>query len=72
MTDEYMVWDIGDPEPEDVWGVLSDFVDDDYDNPILFGKTYDGEWKTYLNGGKMYLDWDDVVRRFGPVRGKRE
>ena len=69
-------WDIGDPEPpEDVTGVYSvHFGDtDEYEDgvPLRFGRTRSG-WKTYLFGGKAYYDWDEVVRRFGPVREIKE
>lgn len=64
-------WDIGDPEPGDVTEVFSVHFDDtdEYNSavPLRFGRTYDGQWKTYLFGGKSYYDWDELVRRFGPV-----
>ncbi|MCD2099590.1 hypothetical protein QNA24_29935 [Rhodococcus qingshengii] len=73
MSQELRTWDIGDPEPgDDVLEVASiEFDDiDEYDSgvPLRFGRTYAGEWKTYLFGGKSYYNWADVVRRFGPVR----
>ncbi|EHK86399.1 hypothetical protein [Rhodococcus pyridinivorans] len=66
-------WDIGDPEPaEDVTAVFSVHFDDtdEYEGgvPLRFGRTYSGDWKTYLFGGKAYYDWAELVRRFGPVR----
>lgn len=63
------LWDMGDTEPEGVDSVESmcGWFDDDYSEPLKFSRTYRGEWKTYLNGN-MYLDWGEMVRRFGPVR----
>lgn len=64
------VWYMGDPEPpEDVIGVVSmcEIFDDDDDGRMVFGRTLKSGWKSYLNGGKIYLGWDEVVRRFGPV-----
>ncbi len=64
-------WDIGDPEPEpDVIVVLDGTDSDGEDNPD-WGRTYDGDWKGYKNGGKVYLDWAELVRRWGPVSEKR-
>lgn len=67
-------WDIGDPEPgEDVLGVL-DYTADEYDPNDLecddrpgWGRTYHGDWKGY-KGGKIYLGWDELVRRWGPLK----
>lgn len=71
MTEESIVriWDIGDPEPpEDVIGVVSMCeIFDDEDGRLVFGRTLKFGWKSYLNDGKIYLDWPEVVRRFGPV-----
>ena len=67
-------WDLGDPEPgEDVLSVL-DYTDEGYqpngwerdDNP-RWGRTYDGRWKGY-KGGKIYLSWDELTRRWGPLQ----
>ena len=50
-------WDIGTPEPEGV-GAVNDYTypDDleDQDSPS-WGRTYDGDWKGYKNGSKVYL-----------------
>lgn len=62
-------WDIGDPEPpEDVIGVVSmcEIFDDEFGGRMVFGRTRQFGWKSYLDG-KIYLDWSEVVRRFGPV-----
>lgn len=71
VVDAERRWDIGDPEPGDVTEVFSVHFDDtdEYNSavPLRFGRTYDGQWKTYLFGGKSYYDWDELVRRFGPV-----
>lgn len=78
------VLDVGAAEPPNVIGVESlawvnygdgygpTLADEsDADDPeaelITLGKTYRGEWKFYL-GGKTYIDWGTVLRRFGPVR----
>gem|GEM_PF-5460742 len=59
-------WDIGDPEPDGVQGVRDHTHDCDQDNPE-WHRTYDGEWKGYKDGGKVYLDWAELTRRWGPV-----
>lgn len=62
-------WDIGDPEPPaDVIGVMDDFADDDEEDSPRWGRTHSGDWKGYKNGGKVYLPWAELVRRWGPVR----
>lgn len=65
MTDP-RAWDIGDSEPEGVIGV-HDGTDNDGDDSPRWGRTYSGDWKGYKNGGKVYLDWAELVRRWGPV-----
>lgn len=61
-------WDIGDPEPEGVGSVRDGFADDEDDDNNRWGKTTDGKhWKGYKNGGKVYLEWAELVRRWGPV-----
>lgn len=64
-------WDIGDPEPENV-GSVHDYTHpanpEDHDS-ARWGRTYQGEWKGYKNGGSVYLDWAELVRRWGPVTG---
>lgn len=67
------IWDMGDPEPpEGVIGVVSmcEIFDDEDDGRMVFGRTKQFGWKSYLNG-KIYLDWPEVVRRFGPVHEYR-
>ncbi|WP_156479487.1 hypothetical protein [Gordonia sp. QH-12] len=58
------------------WGdgptLADESADDDPEAELLnFGKTsapsIDGYWKFYL-GGKTYIDWETMLRRFGPVR----
>ncbi|RRQ26292.1 hypothetical protein DK926_18775 [Rhodococcus sp. Eu-32] len=76
MTDNAIgtVLDMGAPEPADnVIAVESiEFDDiDEYDSGVAltFGRTRNSnEWKGYLFGGKVYYRWDELVRRFGPVR----
>lgn len=62
------VWDINDLEPEGVVSVY-DYTDhDEFDaDSNRWGKTTDGDWKGYKNGFKVYLDWPELVRRWGPV-----
>lgn len=61
-------WDIGDPEPEGVTRVYDHTHPADIDEePALWGRTAGGDWKGYKNGGKIYLDWPELVRRWGPV-----
>jgi hypothetical protein len=59
-------WDIGDPEPEGVTAVR-DYTDGDDCCSSGWGRTVRGEWKGYKDGGKTYLDWAELVRRWGPV-----
>ncbi len=63
-------WDIGDPEPEGV-NAVRDYTDGDDDSSPSWGRTYAGEWKGYKDGGKTYLDWAELVRRWGPVKEDR-
>jgi hypothetical protein len=61
-------WDIGDAEPEGVDLVFDDIGDEYGANSPRWSKTYTpGEWKGYQDG-KTYLTWEELVRRFGPVR----
>jgi hypothetical protein len=60
-------WDIGDPEPDDVDVVFDDIGTFDSENSPRWARTTDGDWKGY-QGGKTYLGWDELVRRFGPVK----
>ena len=64
-------WDMGDAEP-DVTAVW------DYTDPggsaegwgndsARWGRTAQGEWKGYKDGGKVYLEWAELVRRWGPL-----
>lgn len=69
------VYDIGTPEPDNVDQVIEC---DEHGNPyerdpegnndFTWSKTIDGtRWKGYKDG-KEYRDWDDLVRRYGPVK----
>lgn len=72
-------WDMGDPEPDDVTRVR-DYTDefatpDEQDSPI-WGRVSGGfsgraSWKGYKNGAKTYLEWPELVRRWGPVQEDR-
>lgn len=60
-------WDIGAPEPDAVTGV-HDGTDGDCDGcSPSWGRTYQSQWKGYKDGGKVYLEWAELVRRWGPV-----
>lgn len=63
-------YDCGDPEPVGVIQV-GDYTEDGYhledDDSFLWGRTK-SDWKGYKNGGKVYLDWEELLRRWGPVR----
>ena len=76
-------FDIGDPQPPNVlaveslawvdygWGDGPTYTETNGtleadETPLHFGRTRDG-WKFHL-GGKTYIDWGTLVRRFGPVR----
>jgi len=65
-------WDMGDLEPDGVSSVVdfSGAEDDDPDSP-RWNRTYQGDWKGYKNGGKAYLGWAELVRRWGPVTPSR-
>lgn len=67
MTSDVETWDIGSPEPEGVGHVHDLLAEDCDDDSAHWGRTTDGSWKGYKNGGKTYLDWADLVRRWGPV-----
>lgn len=62
------IWDIGDPEPEGVFAVR-DYTDypDGKDPGAVWMRTYSGQWKGYKDDDKAYLEWADLVRRWGPV-----
>lgn len=74
------VWDLGadeNPPPAEVIGVFDytgperDFEDPDDSrwgrvsapDPVTGGAV----WKGYKNGGKVYLDWPELLRRWGPL-----
>ncbi|WP_301121120.1 hypothetical protein [Mycolicibacterium fortuitum] len=66
--------DIGDPEPAGAVAAESlceSIFDDEWGERLRFGKTFDGSWKTHLNG-KTYMSWDDMLRRFGPLEVELE
>lgn len=60
-------WDIGDPEPDGVGSVDDGTDSDSNEASSSWGRTFHGEWKGYKDGGKIYLDWAELVRRWGPV-----
>ncbi|TFD58056.1 hypothetical protein E3T43_07365 [Cryobacterium sp. Hh7] len=62
-----VAWDLGDSEPEGVISVCESDGDTDGEDSICWGRTHDGDWKGYKNGGKVYLSWDELTRRWGPI-----
>ena len=68
---------MGDPEPKDVLS-LADYRKDGYDPEFDFcwkpywGRTISNGWKGYDNGDKVYLDWDELTRRYGPLREQED
>lgn len=64
---ESLTFDIGDAEPENIV-MLTDYTDGSDDSSPVWSKTYTPrEWKGYKDGGKVYLQWDELVRRWGPL-----
>lgn len=65
-------WDIGDPDPgPDVTEVVDEIgtVDNLWGgDQAEWHRTGGGDWKGYKDGGKTYLSWAELVRRWGPVR----
>lgn len=68
-TDPPQTWDMGAPPPDEtITAVIAGFGEDDDGQPLRFGRTYaEDEWKGYVFGGKCYLSWAELLRRFGPV-----
>lgn len=64
-------WDIGDPQPADPPTLLQDHTHEFYDprdsDSPRWVRTFHGEWKGYKNGGKVYLGWEELTRRWGPL-----
>lgn len=66
-------FDIGDAEPDGVTSVDDHTAPVDWDEePSHWGRTRDGQWKGYKNGGKVYLDWHELTRRWGPLTESEE
>lgn len=66
-------WDMGDPPPpEEVTGVRDYTGNGEYDteDSSHWARTPSG-WKGYKNGGKVYLDWEELTRRWGPLTEER-
>lgn len=60
-------WDMGSGEPpEEVQAVLDYTAEGEGEDSPHWGRTRSG-WKGYKDGGKVYLDWPELVRRWGPV-----
>ncbi len=69
-------WDVGSEHPPVDVQVLADHtaeddVRDDQDS-WTWGRVSAPDaggavWKGYKNGGKVYLDWAELVRRWGPL-----
>lgn len=54
------------PEPEGVL-VVNDDTDNEGEDSNRWGRTFDGQWKGYKDGGKVYLEWAELERRWGPI-----
>lgn len=66
-------WDIGDPEPDGVIAVRDyTYAPHDHEFNAHWGRTTNGEWKGYKDGNGIYLDWVELVRRWGPVTAAAE
>ena len=70
-------FDMGDPEPEDVQKLV-DYRVDDYEPDCPEGwspywsRTEHHGWKGYTDGGKSYIRWDELARRYGPLSEQEE
>lgn len=72
-----ITFDMGDPEPEVEGLVLFDYTAPDVDavldpdSPRWSGGSWASSpkrwWKGYKNGDRVYLDWAELVRRWGPL-----
>lgn len=59
---------MGDPEPENIVMLNDDSSADCDCSSSAWSRTYTpGEWKGYKDGGKVYLQWDELTRRYGPL-----
>lgn len=64
-------YDMGDPEPSDVESVI-DYRTHNFDPRYDFCwdpqwvRTSRG-WKGLENGNKVYLEWEELTRRYGPL-----
>lgn len=75
VSDEPGVYDMGSPEPEGVESVVEcdkygNTTDYHHSEAFLgeWHKTTDGtRWKGYQDG-KVYMTWDELMRRVGPVK----
>ena len=80
MVDDVRTFDQGDPEPGDEVLVLLDYTAPDHDeifdhdsprwSAVAAGETWASSpkrWKGYKNGGKVYIDWPELTRRWGPL-----
>lgn len=59
--------DYAQPEPPEGVNSVTDETEGDGEDSNQWGRTFDGEWKGYKDGGKCYLGWDELVRRWGPI-----
>src|SRR6478735_5674636 len=60
-------WDTGDPQPDDNVIGICDYTDgqDCSGCSNAWGKVVrSNEWKGYKDGGTVYLDWDELTRRW--------
>ncbi len=64
------------PEPDDDVIGVTDYTGpvQDGDDSVTWGRVHrageggeHSEWKGYKDGNKVYLDWPELVRRWGPI-----
>lgn len=70
---ERLEWEQHEPD-DDVIGVDDHTAPDNEQDGYTWGRVHKAgeggphsEWKGYKNGGKVYLDWPELVRRWGPL-----
>lgn len=67
------VYDLGDEQnvpPSHVWGLSDHTAPDNEQDAYVWGRVKGRggqQWKGYKNGGKVYLDWPELLRRWGPL-----
>ena len=57
---------MGDPDPHEIV-ILTDSTEQTDESSPAWARTFDGDWKGYKDGGKVYLSWEELTRRYGPL-----